>query len=158
ELIRNEIFEKHGCTSAPCHGSLRAGGLDLRGSAAYDQLVDANVESVSTELHPGLKRVVPARKDESLLWLNLAAATMPQLWKAPLGPMREGLPPISLEELDVVRHWIEEGASRDGVGPGPSGALGACLPPPKPLHTEPLAPPPAGEGVQLRAPHQVIPA
>ena len=33
-----------------------------------------------------------------------------------------------------------------------------CLPPPEPLKVEPLPPPPAGTGLQLRAPHQVLPA
>src|SRR5215470_52924 len=157
ELIQHEIFEKHGCTSDACHGAGQTGGLDLRAGTAFGELVDAPVESVSTETHPGLKRVVPGRKDESLLWLNVAAATLPDLWTAPLRPMPVGLPPLSSAELQVIQLWIEEGAVRDGVVPGTAALLDECLPPPRPLRTEPLAPPPPGEGVQLRAPHQVLP-
>jgi hypothetical protein len=35
---------------------------------------------------------------------------------------------------------------------------GICLPPPKPLETKPLDPPPADEGIQLRAPTQILAA
>lgn len=56
-----------------------------------------------------------------------------------------------------MRLWIEYGATRDGVVPGTGELFNACLPPPKPLKVETLAPPPPGVGVQLRAPHQVLP-
>jgi hypothetical protein len=157
EVITHEIFEKRGCTSTACHGAARSGGLDLRGEGVFDQLVDAPIGSIPAETHPGLKRVVPGRKDQSLLWLNLAAATLPELWQAPLHPMPLGLPPLTFDELDVIRLWIEEGAPRDGVVSGTGSTLGVCLPPPRPLRTEPLAAPPPGVGVQLRAPHQVLP-
>src|SRR5262245_15822728 len=68
ELIQAEIFDKHGCTNDLCHGSTASGGLDLRGAGAYDQLVDAHIFSVPEDTHPGIRRVVPGRKDLSLLW------------------------------------------------------------------------------------------
>lgn len=157
ELIQHEIFEKHGCTNDLCHGSTVAGGLDLRGAGAFDQLVDGRTVSVPEETHPGLRRVVPGRKDLSLLWLNLAGATMPESWTAPLRPMPVVGAPLSFEELEVVRLWIEEGATRTGVIPETGEIFNACLPPPEPLKTEPLPPPAPGIGVQLKAPHQVLP-
>ena len=159
EVVQRVIFDGHGCTSATCHGSSApAGGLDLSADVAYDNLVDHPPETVSTDRFPGLARVTPGSKERSLLWLNVAAATLPSLWQAPLRPMPlGGLPPLSLDELQLVQLWIENGATRDGVVPGTANLFDACLPPPKPLQVEPLAPPPAGVGVQIRAPHQVLP-
>lgn len=158
-LIEKVIFERHGCTSATCHsGTVPAGGLNLSAGLAYDNLVDQPPQSLSIAHQPGLARVVPGYKGRSLLWLNVAAAAQPDLWTAPLRSMPiGGLPPLSFDELELIRLWIEHGATRDGVVPGTGDAFDACLPPPKPVKVAPLAPPPAGVGVQLRAPHQVLP-
>src|SRR5262245_43756493 len=159
-LIEKVIFEQKGCTSATCHsGPAPAGGLDLSPGVAYDSLVDVPPQTVSTELHPGLARVYPGSKSNSLLWLNVASAVFPDTWKAPLRPMPSGgLPPLTFEELELVRMWIEYGATRDGVVPGSGDSFSACLPPPRPLAVTPLEPPPPGVGVQLRAPRQTLPA
>src|SRR6185369_13890981 len=93
----------------------------------------------------------------SLLWLNLAGGTLPGQWRAPLRAMPlGGLPSLTLDELDLVRMWIEAGASRDGIVPGSGDLFDACLPPPQPIKVKPLAPPPPGRGVQLRAPQQAL--
>lgn len=157
ELIQQAIFDRNGCNSITCHSAAsRAGGLDLSAAASYDNLVDAAVESVA--LRANVKRVFPAKKEDSLLWINLAAATLPDQWQAPLRSMPVGgLPPITLDELEVIRLWIESGAPQAGVVEGTGELLDACLPPPEPLETKPLAPPVAGTGVQLRAPTQIIP-
>ncbi|MEO8606136.1 MAG: hypothetical protein ABI629_26430 [bacterium] len=126
---------------------------------AYDNLVDSPITSISSAQFPNLSRVVPGNKGRSLLRLNLASATLPRQWHAPLRPMPlGGAAPLSLTELELVQKWIEDGASRDGVVPGTAELFNACLPPPAPLEVKPLDPPPAGTGVQLRAPHQVLPA
>ena len=157
-LIQDAIFNNRGCTSGGCHNAAAAGGLNLSPDVAYDNLVDQPAQSVSDETFPGLRRIVPGNKQRSLLWLNLAAATLPEQWKAPLRPMPQGgLPPLSLDELEVVRLWIEYGAPRDGVIPGTGELLDACLPPPEPIEIAPLPPPPPGVGLQIRAPHQVLP-
>jgi hypothetical protein len=92
-----------------------AGGLDLTPSVAYDNLVDQPAQTVSTDGHPGLARVVPGYKGRSLLWLNLASALQPELWQAPLRPMPAGgLPPLTFDELDLARIRL----MRDGVVPG----------------------------------------
>jgi hypothetical protein len=158
-MVQSIIFERHGCTSAACHGGADpAGGLDLTASASYDALIDQPPHSIAAEQFPGLARVVPGNKRRSLLWLNVAAATLPALWTAPLRAMPlGGLPPLTIDELELLRLWIENGAPRDGVVPGTAALFDACLPPLTPLTVTPLAPPPAGVGVQIRAPHQVLP-
>jgi len=159
DLIQTVIFERHGCTSVTCHtGTAPAGGLDLTRGVSYDNLVDQPPQSIPTESHPGLARVVPGNKARSLLWLNVASATLPGQWRAPLRSMPQGgLPPLSTDELELVRLWIEEGASRDGIVPGSGDLFDACLPPPEPIKVKPLPPPPPGLGVQLRAPRQTLP-
>jgi hypothetical protein len=155
-LIQQAIFEGRGCTSALCHDASASGGLVLLPDVAYANLVDAPVQSFAAK--PPLVRVYPGKKENSLLWINLAAATLPDQWKAPLRPMPQGgLPPLTLDELQVVQLWIESGAPETGVVPGTGDLLDACLPPPQPLHTKPLDPPAPGTGIQLRAPHQVLP-
>jgi hypothetical protein len=106
ELIQREIFDRRGCTNDLCHGSSATGGLDLRGADSFDQLVDARTVSVPEETHPGLRRVVPGRKDLSLLWLNLAGATLPDSWTAPLRPMPSPAP--------TSRNWSTDYGSKKG--------------------------------------------
>jgi len=154
DLIQAAIFENRGCTDNLCHGSAVSGGLDLRAGAAYEALIDKAAETV-----PGWQRVVPGQKDQSLLFLNLAAKTLPAEWRAPRRAMPPDLvPALSVDELEALRAWIEYGAPRDGVVPGTGDRLNACLPPPRPIEITPLPPPPAGEGVQIHMPRWVLPA
>jgi hypothetical protein len=159
DLLREAVFEGRGCTSATCHvGPLPAGDLDLTGDDVWENLIDADVTSVPPTVMSGLKRVVPGQKDTSLLWLNLAAATLPEQWDAPLRPMPIGLAALTLDELEAVRLWIEGGAPKDGVIEGTDELLDACLPEPKPIRINPLPPPPAGSGVQIKMPQWTLPA
>jgi len=158
DLIQEAIFENRGCTSDICHGSTAAGGLDLRAGVSYDNLIEAPTETVPGSAIRGLRRVVPGQKDQSLLFLNLAAGTLPNLWTAPLRSMPLGLPPLTLGELEAVREWIEQGAPREGTVPGTGELLDACLPPPRPIEIEPLPLPPPGRGLQIRMPKWILPA
>jgi len=148
ELIQAAIFENHGCTESVCHGSFKAGGLDLRAENSYANLVDVKAETVS-----GYHRVRAGRKDASLLWLNLAAKTFPQQYTAPLRPMPLDLAALSEDEVEAVRLWIERGAPKTGVVAGTAELLDACLPPPGVIEVKPLPPPPADEGIQIQMPH-----
>lgn len=153
ELIQEAIFERRGCTDELCHGSSSSGGLDLRADVSHRNLIDRRSETVA-----GAHRVVPGQKDESLLFLNLAARTLPDQWRAPLRPMPpDQQPPLSLDELEAVRRWIEYGAPSTGVVPGTDELLDACLPPPEPIEIAPLPLPAAGVGVQLRMPRWILP-
>ncbi len=158
-LLQDAVFEGRGCTSVNCHtGPSAAGGLDLAGDDAWTNLIDVDASTVSAGTIEGLKRVVPGQKDTSLLWLNLAAGTLPGQWDAPLRPMPIGFDALSLDELEAVRLWIEGGAPKDGVVPGTDELLDACLPEPKPIRIQPLEPPPAGTGVQIIMPAWDLPA
>ncbi len=153
-LIQKAIFENRGCTNDLCHGSAVSGGLDLRADVAYQNLVDVEATTV-----PGIKRVFAGEKEQSLLWLNLAAKTDPAEWKAPLRPMPlDPVPALSADELDAMRLWIQKGAPKDGVVEGTDTLLNACLPPPAPLVVKPLPPPDPGTGVQIRMPAWILPA
>lgn len=153
ELIQAAIFEQKGCTESVCHGSGRAGGLDLRREAAYAELVDVDSETV-----PGFSRVRAGRKDASLLWINLIAKTLPEAYSAPLRAMPlDPLPALSEDEVEAVRLWIERGAPETGVVPGTADLLDACLPPPGVLEVKPLPPPAAGTGVQIPMPVWTMP-
>jgi len=151
-LIEKAIFENHGCTDDLCHGSGKGGGLDLRPGASYDSLVDADATSVA-----GYKRVLAGNKTRSLLWVNLAAKTLPDEWTAPLRAMpADPQPALSMSELEAVRRWIEKGAPEEGVIEGTDTLLDACLPPPEPLVIKPLPPPDPGKGVQIEMPPWVL--
>jgi len=157
DLIQEAIFENKGCTADACHGSAGEGDLHLTADVSYESLVSQPVTTVIGSPIPGLRRVVPGQKDQSLLFLNLAAATLPDQWQAPLRPMPLGLAPLSIDELEAVRLWIAQGAPRTGTVPGTGDLLDACLPPAKPIEIEPLAPPEPGRGVQVRMPRWELP-
>lgn len=158
DLIQEAIFENKGCTSNACHGASAAGGLDLTADASYDSLIDQDAQTVVDGSIQGLKRVVPGQKDQSLLFLNLAAGALPDQWDAPLRAMPIGLEPLSVGELEAVREWIEHGAPRTGTVPGTGELLDACLPPAKPIEIAPLDPPEPGTGVQIKMPRWTVPA
>ena len=148
DLIQKAIFENHGCTSETCHGSAAMGGLDLRAGVSYQNLIDVDSQTVA-----GAQRIAAGDKDSSLLWINLAALTLPNLYTAPLRGMPLGLPAISSDELEALRQWIETGgATRDVNLPAAAALLNACVPEPVPVKIDPLAPPAAGKGVQLHMP------
>jgi hypothetical protein len=65
--------------------------------------------------------------------------------------MPSGLPPISADELEAIRVWIQYSAQKTGVVAGTEALLNSCLPPSKPPHLDPPAPPAAGAGVQYYA-------
>ena len=156
DLIQQAIFENKGCTNDACHGNAQSGGLDLRASASYDQLVD-----VASSIDPTRKRIEPGDPQRSLFFLKLAAKTLPDEYPAEeLGigtPMPLGnVPGLTGDELEAVRKWIYAAAARSGSVPGVGELLNACLPEPEPITIKPLDPPPAGEGLQFEMPPRTI--
>ena len=158
--IQKVVFENKGCTQDVCHGSGRSGGLDLRAGSAY-----ANLLEVPSTSSPN-PRIQPGEPSESFLFQKLEAATRPGSVTIAGSPMPSGLPPLSENELEAIRLWIEAGAPETGsVGDAESGSadtigklLDACLPPAGPITIEPLKPPAANEGVQFVMPTYVLPA
>jgi hypothetical protein len=160
EAIQSTVFERRGCTADACHGEASEGGLDLRAGAAYANLVNAPSEGSS------LLRVDPSRVADSYFFAKLAARTDDALVTTPITgePMPLSGEPISRDELEAIRLWIESGAPETGSigdefgGNRVGSLLGACLPDPTPVVIEPLAPPPPDVGIQMAMPAYPIPA
>lgn len=99
----NQVYDsvfKSSCAFTSCHGG-GAGGLNLQPDKAYDALV--NVESTNV---PGQKRVVPNDPDNSLLL---------KVFEGPVGKV-EQMPKggeLPQEKRDLVRAWIQQGATKD---------------------------------------------
>jgi hypothetical protein len=148
--IQSVVFERHGCTTGPCHGASAQGGLDLRPEVAYRNLVD-----VPSSIAPDQKRVEPGLALESMLWRKLAKATT-GLADVPGTGMPNGFPPIPDNELEAMRLWIHAGAPETGVVPDTEPLLGSCLPPADPIKIRAPAPPAPDAGIQLHAPEWSI--
>ena len=154
--VQSQIFEARGCTRSSCHGESPQSGLDLRPEVAYQNLV--NVDSVSGDL----KRVFPTEEELSLLYLKVAAKTGSESLAArgiSGGAMPVGADVLSEDDLGLLRAWIRGGAPETGIVRG-SQQFSACalegdIAPNK---TQPLPPPPAGEGVQFYAGGWTVPA
>jgi cysteine-rich repeat protein len=158
DLIQHAVFETYGCTSGACHGSGQAGGLDLRAAHAYESLID-----VPSVVDPARNRIEPGDPQHSVLFLKLAAKTLPDQYPADeLGvgsPMPTGpVPGLTPDELEAVRRWIYGAAPRTGTVAGVADLLHGCTPEPKPVRIKPLDPPPAGAGVQLHMPPWTVDA
>ena len=100
--IQDEIFTVS-CASSDCHSGAGApDGLDLTAGQAYENIV--NVRSVQM---PDLFRIEPGDPDNSYLvrkveGRGIAANRMPL-----------GGPPLSSEQIDLIRAWVSDGAPDD---------------------------------------------
>jgi hypothetical protein len=158
--IQAVIFEGHGCATDTCHGSAASGGLDLRAGHSYANLLEVRSQS------SGSPRIQPGEPGESFLYRKVLAAAQPGSVAIAGSPMPIGLAPLSDDELEALRLWIEAGAPEEGsIGDSIDGTsdhiadlLGACLPDATPITIKPLDPPPPGEGVQFVMPPYVLPA
>ncbi|MDX2170663.1 MAG: hypothetical protein SF182_26560 [Deltaproteobacteria bacterium] len=156
-LIQKAIFENHGCTNDACHGAAKQGGLDLRAGAALASTIDQ-----PSSVDPSRSRIEPGAPQRSVLWLKLAAKTLPDQYPSSETGVGAPMPSIgdalSADELEALRLWIYNAASETASVPGVGDLLDACTPEPKPIEIKPLPPPPAGEGVQLHMPHWQVDA
>jgi hypothetical protein len=146
EGIQKVIFERQGCTQDACHGSARQGGLELTADVAYDNVYEVRALGSSLDL------IEPGDEERSFLWLKVAASTRPGRYQIAGSPMPNGLAPLSEDELELLRLWIYAGAPRTGNVQGSEELLAGCLPPAEPIEIEPLDPPQAGQGFQIRMP------
>lgn len=131
DLIQQAVFESYGCTAGACHGSAQAGSLDLRAAVSRERLID-----VPSIVDPARKRIEPGDAERSVLFLKLAAKTLPEQYPAdelgvgaamPNGPV----PGLTEHELEAVRRWINGGAPRTDAVPGVAGPLHGCYPAPR---------------------------
>jgi len=102
--IQTMIFDTT-CRDANCHtGPFPQNNLSLDPGVAYDQLVNkAPVNFFAAQ--DGLLRVDPGHPDNSLLLIKLTTA--PPQYGA---PMPSGKPPLSAEQIQLIRAWITQGA------------------------------------------------
>lgn len=151
EAIQTVIFARHGCTDQLCHGSIEgaadAGGLNLSPDVAFENLVNVYSEQGKMD------RVEPGSPtNDSFLYRKLAAKTLGLDIGSDAGTaMPSGLPAVGVDELEALRLWIQYSAQKEGVVAGTEALLNSCLPPAKPPHLDPPAPPAAGAGVQYFA-------
>ena len=133
DLIQRAVFDTNSCTAGACHGSAQSGGLDLRDGVSYGYLV-----GVPSSLDPTRERVAPGDPEHSILFLKVAAKTLPDQYPAdvlgigvamPQGPV----PPVSQDELEALRLWIAGSAPQTGMVDGVSALLNGCTPHPRPL-------------------------
>ena len=133
DLIQRAVFDTNSCTAGACHGSAQSGGLDLRDGVSYGYLV-----GVPSSLDPTRERVAPGDPEHSILFLKVAAKTLPNQYPAdvlgigvamPQGPV----PALSQDELEALRLWIAGSAPQTGMVDGVSALLNGCTPHPRPL-------------------------
>jgi len=152
EAIQEVIFEKRGCTQQVCHGSSAQGGLNLSPDVAYENIFERKA------LSSPFNYITPGDRTRSYLFMKVSAATDPGSYEIAGAPMPNGLEPLTANELEALRLWIYAGAPKEGTVGGTETLLDACLPEPKPIIIEPLAPPAPGEGVQFVMPTWDLPS
>jgi hypothetical protein len=110
--IYHELFCRSGCANIYCHGSRGANaGLSFETVAlAYDGLVGVPASSDNLCADSGFLRVEAQAPDRSLLVLKLGGH--PPCGQA-MPPPPEGYAPVSAEQLEQLRAWIDKGAPQD---------------------------------------------
>ena len=141
--IQDYIFDKS-CASSTCHAApSNSGNLNLTYGTSYQDLVGRAPQNPSAAA-AGMKLVDPGNPDNSFLLTKLIGPGADQGAPMPFGGgvLHDG-------KIAAIRTWIEAGAPQTGRVPG-IGDL-AVLRDPEEVF-EPPAPPPPGEGYQLRLP------
>ena len=143
--IQDYIFDKS-CANSACHAApANAGNLNLTYQLSYQDMV-GRVPQNPAAAAAGMKLVDPGNPENSFLLtkLKLTAPTPEQ--GAPM-PFNAGK--LHPGKINAVETWIAAGAPREGVQKG-IGDLSVLRDPREVF--QPPAPPPPGEGYQLRMP------
>ena len=103
------LLISRGCAEGACHsGSDPAGSLELESDAAYEALVGQPcLMPGAAEL--GMNLVTPGEPDQSFLYLKLTMDHADETFGLPMPMYGDGL---SVDETELVRRWIEDGAPR----------------------------------------------
>jgi hypothetical protein len=143
--IQSQLFEKS-CAFSSCHApNSSASTLVLTGPDVYAKLVGATPADFIARAD-GLKEVMPGKPDSSLLWHKLNAFIAGHHVHDYGAGMPSSATPLSVEQLDFVRQWIERGASATGDDVNPQLLLGTTRPDPAPY----VALTPPANGFQLK--------
>jgi hypothetical protein len=149
-IIQTTILETN-CAISGCHAgtsdpSFQQHGLILTGSAAFDQLINRPPKNANA-LRDGLLLVKPFKADQSLLFHKLLP--LDHHSNNDYGNLMPlGLRPLTNGEIEFIRRWIEAGAPFQG-----NVVDEELLKDTTRLDNtrfEPLVPPPAGQGFQLK--------
>ena len=142
--IQDYIFDKS-CVNSACHGTpANAGGLNLAYEHSYQNLVGKTPRNPAASA-AGMKLVDPSNIENSFLLTKLIGPTTPELGaRMPFaaGRLHDG-------KIAAIRTWIAAGAPEKGQLAN-IGDL-AVLRDPEETFQAP-APPPPGQGYQLRLP------
>jgi hypothetical protein len=156
EAINNKILTPS-CATAGCHASEKDAsfaqhGLVLEKSVAYKNLVNRNPKNADA-LADKIKLVTPFSDDESLLFHKLHSAASGAAGghqhKNYGNPMPLGGDLLSAGQVEFIRRWIEAGALESGCNVSDLTLLDDKTPQVT-VPFSPLAPPAAGQGVQLK--------
>ena len=138
------------CAVSGCHVAASAAGsgnLVLTSDVAYANLVGATPSNLAAQ-RDGLKRIDPFNPDKSLLFQKIVLALTAAHSGEYGNVMPVGTGALSQGQVDFIKKWIEAGAPRTGDVADASLLANKT---PQPNLFVPLAPPPAGEGYQVRA-------
>ena len=142
--IQEYVFDKS-CANSVCHAApANAGNLNLTYGLSYEDLVGRLPQNPSAAA-AGMKLVDPGNPENSFLLTKLMGPTAPE--QGARMPFGGGV--LHGGKIDAVRAWIATGAPQTGKIAG-IGDLGVLRDPDDTF--EPPAPPPPGEGYQLRLP------
>jgi Copper type II ascorbate-dependent monooxygenase, C-terminal domain len=151
DQLQNRILTPS-CASSGCHASeqdatFKQHGLVLTAGKSYDYLINKDPYNQNA-IADKLKRVLPNYSLQSLLYhkLNFDPAGH-HTGKSYGNPMPLGRSPLSVGQIEFVRRWIEAGAPKTG-----NVADSVLLDDKTPSYVEnfvALAPPKAGEGIQM---------
>jgi hypothetical protein len=144
--IQTQLFEKS-CAFTSCHApGSSATSLVLTGSGVHARLVGV-LPVNGTARNDGLKLVVAGKPDSSLLWHKLNQWLAGHHAHDYGGAMPQNAPSLSVEQLNFVRQWIENGASPTADDVDPALLAGTTRPENAPY--TPLAPPSTGFQIKL---------
>jgi len=144
--LQSEVLVKS-CAFSACHaqGNTSGSNLVLSGSDAYAQLVN-RIPANANARADGLRLVYPGKPDSSLLWHKLNGFTAGHHARDYGLAMPSTAQSLSVEQLEFVRKWIENGATSTGDDIDPSLLAGTTRPENAPYVA--LSPP--ANGFQLK--------
>ena len=140
--IEDRVLTDRGCAVSSCHGSARAGNLDLRPGAAYENLVGVAPDNTAARAM-GLLRVRAGDVAGSFLSAKLHGTLAPD--EGGRMPLNDDA--LGDKEIGLLDAWIAAGASETAEVPGVP-----ILPPRVYEETPPLAPPANGYQLVLEGP------
>lgn len=101
--IQSNIFSVN-CALSGCHaGASPQQGMNLSEGQAFSNIVNVRSNEV-----PSLFRVEPGNPEDSYLFMKITGATGIVGSRMPLGRS-----PLSSEEIETIRQWIEDGAQNN---------------------------------------------